>query len=79
MEIRYVIVENDAVTNITDIDDSIIEWFLPLLHQIFPTWEVIPLADCVKADDGNPADIWIGWARNAEGKFYDPNWVPPAP
>lgn len=77
------IIEYNVITNVGVFDTD--TFYGPggmkeLFEGLFPTWTLIPIADCEKADDGNTeGSVWLGWHRNAEGKFYDPNWVPPTP
>ena len=59
MIVTYAVFEGDVITNMIDIDDSIVSWFIPHLATIFPTWELHPLDSLVKRDDGNPNIIWI--------------------
>lgn len=79
MTIRYLVIEYDIVINVVDLDEEIISWFIPHIYTIFPTWEWVPIDECVKRDDGNPAGIWIGWIRDVDGIFYDASYIPEEP
>lgn len=71
------IVENNVITNAISIDESNYEFMAGIIAQMFPAWVLVKETDAVKVNDGNPYGVWIGWHRNTNGEFFDPNWVAP--
>lgn len=64
--INVAIVENDVVINVGVFDEDSYEQVKAEWADLMPHWELIPI-------DQLPEGCWIGWQRDAEGVWSDPN------